>query len=432
MNLSIINMGCISERAMEKNLISKMNMSNITRVNSLENSDYLLYITCSGVGDTIKDVLRDMQLLNIYSIKHDVKVIVVGCLVINHEYLFNMFKNNSNMKFINDREWVIPVINYISDLNKRNTYNEKLNNRFYSFDKNDVSAKFMLEEGCTNKCSFCKIHYNEKDKDIKSMPFELALEYLNNKINTGTRCISLGGTNLTLYGLDLYGKKRLHEFIFELSKNDNLDMIRIDELVPGDMYDELLKEIINNPKIVSTSIQLESASDRLLKLMNRNYMLEEYDAYSKKIIDSGKYISTILMSGFPTENIDDMNITIKYLSDRGIIPNGVCEYSDFKYIPSSNLAQLSKNEKRQHTLYLRNSTREIRYNIFLNNMSLQNKLIYICKSNGYHYFKCSIPMINIVSKKNIYDSLEPGVIIDETPKKLIKKSSITNDITYKI
>ena len=227
-------------------------------------------------------------------------------------------------------------------------------------------------------------------------------------------------------------KKRLHEFIRDLSQVEGLEMIRLNELVIGDMYKELLDEIITNPKVVSAGLQLETASNRLLKLMNRNYTIEEYDYYAKKIIESGKYIDTILMSGFPTETIEDMDYTINYIKDRRIITYGICEYSDFKYIPSSKLEQFSKREKRKHTNYLVDAKLKINYDIFLEEMPKQTKLIYKDRNNFIHFMSNAIPVITTISYSDRFDGLKPGDIINEAPKRLVKNNKYTKKTTYKI
>ena len=391
----------------------------------------MLYITCAGVGETIQDVINELYILDMYSKEHNLKIIVVGCLLINHEYLFERFKSNPNIKFINKRDWIIPTINYLKDMNKRTTWKEKMLNRTYFLDEDKVEIQFMMQQGCSNKCSFCKVNYNSHE--LKSLPFELALDYLKDSvINKGTKIICLDGDNLTLYGVDLYGKQRLHEFIHELSLIEGLELIYVNELVAGNMYDELLDEIITNPKVVSVSMQLETASDRLLKLMNRNYTLERYDGYAKKIIDSGKYIDTILMSGFPTETKEDMDKTLKYLYDRSILIEGICEYSDFEYIPSSKLEQFQFLEKRRHTRYLVNGKIVINHSIALQNMHRQNRLIYLGKTKGNHYFNSDIPLYRTISNSKRFDNLKPGDIINETPKRLVKKCSANKKSAYKI
>src|SRR5699024_5865488 len=111
---------------------------------------------------------------------------------------------------------------------------------------NDVYIQFMLEDGCANKCSFCKQHYYPKK--VESIEYYTALNYLKEKIRTGTKIIALSGENTTLYGLDLYKKQVLHEFIHDLSMEEDLKYIILNEITVQNMYKELLEEIANNPK----------------------------------------------------------------------------------------------------------------------------------------------------------------------------------------
>jgi len=430
MKLAMISMGCIKEDAMQDCLVKKMKEYNITRATSLEEADHLLYITCAGVGDTINKIQKEMMFFDYYTKKSNMKVIVVGCLLLQHPYLFDRYKDNPNMIFIKEKEWVLPIINYLKDMSLETTDIELLYNRTYSLDKNNICLQFMLQEGCNNKCTFCKVHYI--DSKLSSVPFSLALSYLTNLVKQGTKIISLNGDNLTLYGIDLYGRQRLHEFIHELSKVEGLEMICLDELVPGNMYKELLDEIITNPKVRNVGMQLETASNKLLKLMNRNYSIEEFDSYAKKILENGIYMDTILMSGFPTETVEDMDLTLKYLEDRKIVDQGVCEYTDFYLIPSSKLEQLSKREKKAHTRYLVDGRNRINYGIFQSELGKQSKFIYKGTFQGYHYFYTEIPQVIVISRSPKYDNLEMGTIIETKPKCFVKHSGITKKATYKI
>ena len=410
MKVAILNYGCVNEDAMYDSLMSKMKQCGIEITTNPEEMDYLVIITCGGLGSTIQEIANRLVGLNPYSKKTNTKIIVVGCLVsrLKEEMsiLLDSFKDNPNMKIIDNIEWVVPAINYMCDMNMPNTDIEKLYNRTHYKDKDGVIIQFRLEWGCSNKCTFCKTNY--MDTTPVSIPYEHALNYLKNMVKNGTKVISLGGTNLTLYGIDLYGRQRLHEFVHELSQVEGLERIRLNELVAGNMYKELLDEIITNPKINSTSFQLETASNRLLKLMNRTYDIDEYDYYVKKVIESGKYVETILMSGFPTETMEDMDYTIRYIKDRGIITGVISEYVDFKgIIPSSNLEQYSAREKRRHTIYLRDN-------------------------DGTPYFNTAIPGISTIPYGNRFKDLEPGTIINEAPKRLVKYSKITQEMTYKV
>lgn len=429
MNLAIVKNGCIKADALEDSVSEEMKKLGIDRCRCLDEADYLLYITCSGVGETIQRCITDLDVLYRYSHTQKFKIIVVGCLLVKHPELFKRYENISNIKLINNPNWTIPVINYVADMNKRNTSQMLLKNRVIKTSLNMSCIQFVLENGCTNKCSFCKTNYN--DSKVESLNYELSLAYLKKLVEQGTRSITLDGENTTLYGLDLYGRKRLHEFIHELSLTP-VEIIRIHELVAGDMYPELINEIISNPKVKSVSMQLETASDRLLKLMKRNYTLEQYDFYVRKIIEAGKYVDTILMSGFPTETYEDMETTIQYLNDRRILTDGVCQYVDFKYIPSSKLEQFSKREKQKHTIYIRNAFRKINQEIYKENLSKQNRLLLHCEIKGYHAFESDIPGIVTISKSSKHPELKLGQVLDTTPKQLVKKSSFNGDSVYKL
>lgn len=431
MKIAILQEGCVRENTMKYSFLNQMKTYNFERAISLEEADYLIYITCTGVGEVIHKCMNDIATLDLYSKQeyNNLNVIVVGCLVRHHSELLERFKDNPNMKFISNKDWIIPTLNYINHDNKRNSYKTRLNNITRLFYNNNTALQIFLEEGCTNHCSFCKFNYN--NPKVSSIPYDHALKHLEKCIKAGTKSITLGGDNLTLYGIDLYKKPCLHKFIHELSLIDGLSKIHVKELVAGNMYTELIDELVNNPKVKSVAMQLESASDRLLKLMNRNYTLEEYDYYAKRLIDAGKNVSTVLMSAFPTETLDDLDKTISYLKERGIRCTGICEYSDFDFIPSSKLEQFNKREKRKHSIYLRDAIRINDLNILTRDMSKLDNLVLVGKVDGYSIFECN-NCIPVVSKNKKYIPLPLGTEINQPPKRLVRKCKLDGRVAYKL
>ena len=98
----------------------------------------------------------------------------------------------------------------------------------------------------------------------------------------------------------------------------DLKYIVLNEITVQNMYKELLEEIVNNPKVIDVTIQLESASDKLLAAMNRGHNLEKYDYIVRRLQEKEKIINTVLMSGFPEETEKDIEKTINYINDRNI------------------------------------------------------------------------------------------------------------------
>jgi tRNA A37 methylthiotransferase MiaB len=424
--LVILGNGCIRERALELNFLKAISENGIERATSIEESNYILYITCAGVGDTIIKCLKSIRSL-INCKQKDTKLIIVGCLT-NVEGIFDGLNNRDDIKVITNLDWNVPVTNYMLEQNKELSSQIMLKNRTRYFFEHNVSLQFFLEKGCINNCSFCKINY--ASMPVESVPYDLALSYLKKQIQNGTKCINLNGENLTLYGLDLYGKQVLHTFIRELCLESGLVNLKVNELTASNMYPELLEELVNNPKIKGVTIQLESASDRLLTLMNRKHNLEEFDIIITKLKEKNKFITTVLMSGFPTETYEDMDKTINYVKDRGIFVNGLCQYVDFKYIPSSNSEQFSDREKRNHTFYLKKEIELNNYKILSDYISQMNSTVLAGKIDDYFVFE-DAPMIIGVSKSKKYDNIDIGSMIEAKPNRLVHKSKFNNKMTYK-
>lgn len=429
MKIGILNGGCVREKALVDTTIKKLRIGDVSIAHSIEEADTVIIITCGGVSTSIQESIDRVFYYYNYSKMHDVKVYVVGCLVKDQSHLFDDFKDNPNLKFIKEKEWYIEVANDINRYNESLTVEDKIKSRSFNIDGNSTAIQYMLEDGCNNKCTFCKYHY--MDNTVLSMPYEEVLNYFRNMIRSGTKVLHLSGINVTLYGLDLYNEKVLHRLIHDISREEGLEMIFVDELVTKNMYDELLFELVNNPKVKGTRFQLETASDRLLKLMNRGYTLEEYDYYVKKLIKAGKNINTILMSGFPTETMDDVKETIDYMAKRGIYTSAVCEYTDFSYLPSSKLEQLPDKEKKEHTRFLIKGIKKINHDILSAKLNNPINLVYSQKVSDNHIFYTPVENIFAISDRKEYNSFKPGQIITGTPKKLTRNRKL-NKTVYRI
>jgi MiaB/RimO family radical SAM methylthiotransferase len=83
---------------------------------------------------------------------------------------------------------------------------------------------------------------------------------------------------------------------------------------PKDLSDELINEIASNNKICKhIHLPLQSASDRILKLMNRKYIYEQYKNLVFKIKSKipNINITSDIIVGFPTETNEDFQKTFE-------------------------------------------------------------------------------------------------------------------------
>lgn len=423
--VAIINNGCIKEDTYQDNFIKMLEKNDIKRAENFSEADYLLYITCAGTGSIIE---REIDELSDYIplVEHyNKKIFIVGCLT-RIESLFQNIKNDENVKIIKNENWLIPVINDIKNENHHNSINTILANNTRDLFHSNARIQFFIERGCINKCSFCKTNY--LGNSVTSIPYDKALDYLRKLIRNGAKEITLSGDNTTIYGIDLYHKPIIHKLIHEISLEKNLERIRLNEVTIQNMYPELLNEIVNNHKINFVSMQLESGSDKILKLMDRKYTLKDYDKVAKEIIDSGKYLSTVLMSGFPEETYDDLDITGEYIKERGILTEFICEYQNASFIPSGQLVQFPTKLKHRHTNYLKkivkNNNQTIRQKYVDNN----NRYMYLGKDSFDNYAFSSDIDSFAFSKKDEFKSLRPGDTLNMKAKRLVKSKGYNSKI----
>ncbi len=416
MNVFVLNDGCVREDALTQNLKNRLKVENHTITTDYKNADILVYTTCAGTGRCIEACVEMSYFLQ-YCKKKTSPLIITGCLA---ELIgkLDFVKNRDDIKIIAKKDFVVPVTNYINEENKKTTKKLSLEHATKRLCSQDIHIQFMLEDGCTNKCSFCKTHYYPKK--VESANYIDSLNYLKEKISNGTRIITLSGENLTLYGIDQYKKPILHKFIHELAQEEDLNYIIVNEITAQNMYPELLEELVRNKKVVQVSLQLESASDKLLTAMNRGHNLEKYDYIVKKLQEQGKIVDTILMTGFPTETEEDLNKTINYIKERQIYVEGISSYEDFYAIPSHTLEQLSESEKKRHLMIVGQAIKSSNYEVLERAMSYPfTNLSYVIGHDEKRVYLAN-SMTHYSIKKNLYE-LPLGAVVEEAPKRIVKR-----------
>ncbi|MCI9232989.1 MAG: radical SAM protein [Bacilli bacterium] len=221
----------------------------------------------------------------------------------------------------------------------------------YSVD--NVSISLSPVSCCLNHCSFCKSHY--MNFELKSYPFEKVESLASDieEIDYPFHHIAIHASNLSLYGVDLYGNRRSHEVIKTFTKPDKIKFAYVGALI--NWYPELIEEIIRNHKIKEIFVSLESGSERVYNLMNRPISLESLIKLIRFIRKERPdiIIHTELIAGFPTETIEDLKRTIDLIYELDIDPVFVHDYQNSEQIPSSMLLGHSYNYCMEAAYYAR-------------------------------------------------------------------------------
>lgn len=189
-------------------------------------------------------------------------------------------------------------------------------------------AWLKITEGCDNHCSYCMIPSIRGN--LRSRSEEDLVAEARALVAGGVRELSLVAQDLTAYGTDLYGERRLESLVTRLLEETSVDWLRLLYLYPSTVSDELLDIIGANPRLVPyLDIPLQHVSTRILKAMNRRYSREQIadlvTDIRKKVPDAA--LRTTLLLGFPGETEEDVREVEAFLREAELDHVGVFAYA---------------------------------------------------------------------------------------------------------
>lgn len=194
------------------------------------------------------------------------------------------------------------------ELSKTETYSDIIPLR-----KNKISSWIPIMRGCNNYCSYCVVPYTrgrERSRALTSI-----LKEVEQLSQCGYKEITLLGQNVNSYFDD---GQDFADLLNQVANIDRKLRIRFITSHPKDMSDKLIHTIALNKNICKhIHLPLQSGSDRILDLMNRNYSNAYYKNLVKKIRQEIPYISltTDIIAGFPTETEDDHKQTLDLMNE---------------------------------------------------------------------------------------------------------------------
>jgi len=180
--------------------------------------------------------------------------------------------------------------------------------------KNHARAFVKIQDGCDNRCSYCKVSVVRGSS--RSRPFEEVLDECKTLIKNGYKEIVLTGICLGSYGKDISKDVSLLKLIIELCKIEGGWRMRLSSIEPKDVTDGLISQIKSEEKLCKhLHIPFQSGDDEILKRMNRPYAAGDYagivDKLRMAIPDIA--ISTDIMAGFPGEKEANFRNTLDFI-----------------------------------------------------------------------------------------------------------------------
>lgn len=292
--------------------------------------DTLIINTCAFIEDakreSVDTILKAIDSKKEGKIK---RIIVAGCL--SQRYKDELLKE---LKEIDEFRGVL-------DLGKLSNNGSffKLTPKHYSYIK--------ISEGCSNRCTYCIIPYLKGD--YKSRPIESIKKEASFLIENGVKEVVLVGQDSSLYGIDLYGAKKLAELLSVISGVLKNIWLRVLYLHPTNLNKEVVKVIRDNKNICRyVDLPIEHISDKILKRMNRKInkkdILSLIGYIRKELPDAA--IRTSIIVGFPGETDADFKELLSFIKDARFERLGAFLYSREEGTPAYNYKeQIPDKEK---------------------------------------------------------------------------------------
>ena len=188
-------------------------------------------------------------------------------------------------------------------------------------------AYLRIAEGCDNHCAYCVIP-SLRGK-YRSRTMENVLSEAQRLADSGVKELIIIAQDITRYGIDLYGEKKLPALLRELCKMD-FRWIRLHYLYPDEITDELIDTIAEEPKILKyLDIPIQHCNDAVLRAMNRRNTKDELVElfYTLRGRIDGLVLRTSLITGLPFEDEGAFDELCAFLREMRIERAGVFPYS---------------------------------------------------------------------------------------------------------
>ncbi len=256
-----------------------------------------------------------------------------------------------------------------------------------------------IQEGCELNCAYCII---PKARPVKwSMDAKNILDIIKKLGESGYKEVILTGVNLGSY-TDKNSKTKLKNLLAGIEELKSNVRIRLSSIDPVYIDDETVKIFASSKKIRNHfHIPLQSASDKILKSMNRNYNFRDYALTIEKISEAVKDVSigTDIISGFPGETYEDFAETEDRLKILPLHYIHAFSYSDRPGTKSYAFKQkIGETEIKRRTNIIRNISeqKKIEFHKKFQNKTLEFLALNDNKAISSNYIKAKIIADSIV------------------------------------
>ncbi len=338
MKVLLISLGCDKNLVDSEVMLGLLNKAGHQLTNDETEADVVVVNTCAFISDakeeSINTIIEMGELKKTGKLK---KLIVAGCLSQRYK--------DEIMKELPEIDVIIGATNYDKIVEAIGTDEESIVDDINYTPRpiaerivttNASMAYFKIAEGCNKLCTYCIIpHIRGR---YRSMPMDNLIASAEKLASDGIKELVLVAQETTLYGVDLYGEKKLPELLTKLSEIEGIEWIRLLYCYPEEITDELIEVMATNPKICHyVDIPIQHSENAILKRMGRRTSREDIVELVGRLRTAMPDIAirTTLISGFPGETQELHDGLVDFVDECEFDRLGVFTYSPEEGTPAA-------------------------------------------------------------------------------------------------
>ena len=338
MKVLLISLGCDKNLVDSEVMLGLLNKAGHQLTNDETEADVVVVNTCAFISDakeeSINTIIEMGELKKTGKLK---KLIVAGCLSQRYK--------DEIMKELPEIDVIIGATNYDKIVEAIGTDEESIVDDINYTPRpiaerivttNASMAYFKIAEGCNKLCTYCIIpHIRGR---YRSMPMDSLIASAEKLASDGIKELVLVAQETTLYGVDLYGEKKLPELLTKLSEIEGIEWIRLLYCYPEEITDELIEVMATNPKICHyVDIPIQHSENAILKRMGRRTSREDIVELVGRLRTAMPDIAirTTLISGFPGETQELHDCLVDFVDECEFDRLGVFTYSPEEGTPAA-------------------------------------------------------------------------------------------------
>ena len=323
-SIDILTLGCSKNLVDSERLIRQLEVEGYKVQHDPEtpSGDIAIINTCGFIGDakeeSINVILEQAERKKRGSLK---QLYVMGCL--SQRYLSDLQAEIPEVdRFYGKFDWDGIVKDLGRPLHRELLFQRRVTTPSHY-------AYLKIAEGCNRRCSYCAIPIITGQ--YVSRPLEEVVDEVRYLVGQGVKEFQVIAQELTYYGIDLYGERRLAQLVESIAAVDGVEWIRLHYAYPTDFPMDLLPVMKNNPKVCRyLDIALQHIADPVLDMMHRHITGEETRYLIKKIREEvpGIHLRTTMMVGHPGETEEAFDALLDFVREMRFERLGAFAYSE--------------------------------------------------------------------------------------------------------